>query len=180
MLFRLLFGVDRVSSWTVFEAPAPPADRIDRAEGLRFIKDGFSLQAMLFAPLWLLGQRAFVEVALYACVVLAIVAAATALDIPYIHAALAVIGLHVLVGYEAGAIERSALRRRGFTEISEITGTSEHDAERRFLDIWLPMQRAVRSPSVPETGAATKPAVVATADTRRSHWSLSRLIGGRG
>jgi hypothetical protein len=180
VLFRFLFSATPVSSWTVFESPTPPSDRIDRAEGLRFIKDGFSFQAMLLAPLWLLTQRAFVEVALYGAIVLAIVAAAYALDVPYVHAALAVLGLHVLVGFEAGAIERSALRRRGYTQISEITGTSEHDAERRFLDIWLPMQRAVRGPSVPATGAATKPAVPAAVDNQRSPWSLSRLIGTKG
>lgn len=178
MLFRLLFGADRVSSWTVFESPEPAADRIDRAEALLFVKDGFSLQALLFAPLWLLAQRAFIEAAVYGCIVAGVFAASTVLDVPFIHAVLAVLGLHILVGFEAGVIERSTLRRRGYTQISEITGTSEHDAERRFLDIWLPMQRAVRSPSVPEAGLATQPRV-APAAIRPSPWRLSRLFGGR-
>ena len=42
-------------TFTVHEPPNPPADRIDRAESLVFIKDGFSWIAALFAPLWLLA-----------------------------------------------------------------------------------------------------------------------------
>ena len=44
-------------TFTVHEPPNPPADRVDRAEGLVFIKDGFSWFAALFAPLWLLVHR---------------------------------------------------------------------------------------------------------------------------
>ena len=44
-------------TFTVHEPPNPPADRVDRAEGLVFIKDGFAWFAALFAPLWLLMHR---------------------------------------------------------------------------------------------------------------------------
>ena len=36
-------------TFTVHEPPNPPADRVDRAESLVFIKDGFSWAAALLA-----------------------------------------------------------------------------------------------------------------------------------
>ena len=44
-------------TYTIHERPDPPADRVDRAESLVFVKDGFSWVAALFAPLWLLVHR---------------------------------------------------------------------------------------------------------------------------
>jgi hypothetical protein len=44
-------------TFTVHEAPDPPADRIDRAAGLAFVRDGFSWSAALFTPIWLLAYR---------------------------------------------------------------------------------------------------------------------------
>src|SRR6185312_8279144 len=44
-------------TFTVHEQPNPPADRIDRAERLTFVRDGFSWTAALFAPVWLLAHR---------------------------------------------------------------------------------------------------------------------------
>ena len=44
-------------TFTVHEPPDPPADRIDRAEKLVFVKDGFSWAAALFGPLWMIFHR---------------------------------------------------------------------------------------------------------------------------
>ena len=44
-------------TFTVHEPPDPPADRIDRAEKLVFIKDGFSWIAAVFGPLWMIFHR---------------------------------------------------------------------------------------------------------------------------
>ena len=44
-------------TFTVHEPPNPPADRIERADKLVFVKDGFSWMAALFAPLWMLVHR---------------------------------------------------------------------------------------------------------------------------
>ncbi len=44
-------------TFTVHEPPNPPADRIERADRLVFVKDGFSWMAALFAPLWMLVHR---------------------------------------------------------------------------------------------------------------------------
>ena len=46
-----------MQTFTVHEPPNAPADRVDRAESLLFIKDGFSWGAALFGPLWLLAHR---------------------------------------------------------------------------------------------------------------------------
>ena len=44
-------------TYTIHEQPDPAADRIDRAERLVFVKDGFSWAAALFAPIWLIVHR---------------------------------------------------------------------------------------------------------------------------
>ena len=49
--------VARMPTFTVHEPPNPPADRIDRAERLVFVKDGFSWLAAVFGPVWLLAHR---------------------------------------------------------------------------------------------------------------------------
>ena len=44
-------------TFTMHEPPNPAADRVDRAESLVFVKDGFSWAAALFAPIWLIVHR---------------------------------------------------------------------------------------------------------------------------
>src|SRR2546423_14987770 len=44
-------------TYTIHERPDPAADRVDRAEGLVFVKDGFAWAAALFAPIWLVAHR---------------------------------------------------------------------------------------------------------------------------
>ena len=44
-------------TFTVHEPPSPPPDRLERAESLVFVKDGFSWTAALFGPVWLLVHQ---------------------------------------------------------------------------------------------------------------------------
>ena len=52
--------------YTVHEPQAPASDRLDRAENLSFVGDGFHWTAALFAPLVLIGQQLWLGVAIYA------------------------------------------------------------------------------------------------------------------
>ncbi len=176
MLFRLLFGGDQVSSYTVFEAPEPPADRLDRAGALVFVKDGFSIQAMLFAPLWLMTRRAWLALLGYVLWVAALIAVdlVFAVDAAYLLTALA--ALHLIVGYEAGAIERHAFEHRGWSRLGELVGSSLQDCERRFLDIWLPMQPGVRTSSTAARPADKAPAQPSTTTAERPRGVVARLL----
>lgn len=127
-------------TFTVHEPPNPPADRIDRAERLAFVRDGFSWTAAVFAPVWLLAHRLWWAFAGY-------VAAEVAIELirqsGFLHpgwTTLAAIGMSLLIGLEAGTLRRWSLDRRGWTTLGSVSGRSAEDCERRFLDMWLPKQ----------------------------------------
>ncbi len=140
MLFQLLFGSGRMQTYTVHEGPSRPTDRIDRAEALAFVKDGFSLQAFLLGALWLLMQRLWLGLGLYVAAVVSILSANAWLGLPAMSTLIALIGLHVIVGFEADTIERLGLEQKGWQSLGSVSGTSALDCERRFFDTWLHTQ----------------------------------------
>jgi hypothetical protein len=159
MLFRLLFGLGNTVTYTVHEGPQPLQDRMDRAEALRFIKDGFVFPAALLGLFWLLGQRLWFASVLYVMAALAILFANAALGLSDTAALIAFIGLNLYVGFEADRLERAALEAKGWTSLGAVTGTNALDCERRFFDEWLPLQPVLttKAPagSVPSTMAPT-------------------------
>ena len=147
---------------TVHEPPNPPADRVDRAEALVFIKDGFAWSAALFGPLWLLAHRLWWPLLGYLVVSGALQAVqwTTAVDAGWLT--YATIALNVLVGLEAGALRAWALERRGWQNLGTVTGKTPAECERRFFEAWLPTQPIIAS----RTGAG------AGADGPRKWWRL--------
>lgn len=137
--------------YTVHEAAVPPADRIDRAEALRFVRDGFSWAAALFAPLWMIARGLWLALVVYLVGVGALGLLASAMGLSEEISTVVFLTLHVLIGFEAGEIERWTLARNGWQMIGSITGQSALDCERRFLDTWLPDQPMLR----PETLSAS-------------------------
>lgn len=140
MLLYALFGAQRMQTYTVHEMPQPPSDRIDRAEALRFIKDGFELPAFAFAPLWLLGQKLWLGVLGYAVALAALVIANEYLGLPDAAAVVLLIGLHLIIGFEGDAFVRLDLERKGWSTLGSVSGHNRLECERRFLDGWLPVQ----------------------------------------
>jgi len=133
-------------TFTVHEAPIPPADRIDRAERLAFVRDGFSWTAALFAPVWLLAHRLWWPFAGY-------VAAEGAIELirqsGLLHpgwTTLAATAMSLLIGLEAGTLRRWSLDRRGWTTLGAVSGRNAEDCERRFFDMWLPTQPVLAQP----------------------------------
>jgi hypothetical protein len=127
-------------TFTVHEPPNPPADRIDRAERLAFVRDGFSWTAALFAPIWLLAHRLWWPLAAYVAAEVAIelIRQSGLLDAGW--TTLAAIGMSLLIGLEAGTLHRWSLGRRGWTTLGSVSGRNAEDCERRFFDMWLPQQ----------------------------------------
>ena len=58
--------------FTVHEPPNPPADRIERAEQLEFVRDGFTLLAGLIPPLWMVLNRLWIALLVYLLAVAAV------------------------------------------------------------------------------------------------------------
>ena len=129
---------------TVHEPPDTPADRIDRAEGLVFVKDGFSWPAALFTPIWLIAYRLWWPLLGYvaASALLAWLAGALASG----WTTLATLALHLLIGFEADTLRRWRLGRRGWRTLGTVTGRTAAECERRFFDNWLPAQPVIAAP----------------------------------
>ena len=127
-------------TFTVHEPPNPPADRVDRGEGLVFVKDGFSWAALLFAPLWLLAHRLWLPLLGYVGVVCVLQAGQWLMAGDPEWLTYAMLALHALVGLEAGALREWALDRRGWQNLGAVTGRSLEECERRFMERWLPDQ----------------------------------------
>src|SRR5262245_10693086 len=104
-------GKASMRSYTVHEPPHPPADRIDRGESLVFVKDGFGWSAALFAPIWLLVHRLWWPLLGY--VVLSGLSEGVQLLAPSLGGwmTLAIVALHLLVGFEAGTLRGWGLER---------------------------------------------------------------------
>jgi hypothetical protein len=135
-------------TFTVHEPPDPPADRIDRAEKLIFIKDGFSWAAAVFGPLWMIVHRLWWALLGFVLIVgsLQLIGKAVAIDQRWIG--LAGFALNVLVGFEADTFRRWALNRRGWHMLGAVSGKTYAECERRFFEAWLPAQPII-TPAAP-------------------------------
>ena len=146
---------------TAHEEPSPRADRVDRAERLEFVKDGFSLIAAYLAPIWLLANRLWLAFAGYAAVVGVLSAATAAFDLSEQWLSLGVMLLHLLIGLEADGLKRWSLDRRGWSMVGTVTGRNRAECERRFFDNWLDGTPALAAASLGRGYAA--PAGIAAA-----------------
>jgi hypothetical protein len=143
-------------TFTVHEAANPPADRIDRAEGLAFVRDGFSWSAALFTPIWLLAYRLWWPPLGY-------LAAGVLIDLArqsgVFHTgwiSLAWAALHLVIGFEADTLRRWSLAQRGWVTLGAVSGRNAEDCERRFFDMWLPTQPVLAPAPDPGGGAPAR------------------------
>ena len=132
-------------TYTVHEPPDPPADRIDRAEKLVFIKDGFSWAAAFFGPLWMIVHRLWWALLGFVVVVggLQLVGKLAAVDQRWV--ALTGFAVNLLVGFEADTLRRWALERRSWRMLGAVSGRTYAECERRFFEAWLPTQPILTS-----------------------------------
>lgn len=171
-----------MATFTVHEPPNPPADRIDRGDSMVFVRDGFSLNAALLTPLWLIGNRHWIALAAYAIGMALLVGALLLLDVNPAWITLWVVAYQLIWGYEADELERGALTRRGFETVGTVSGRTRRECERRFFDGWLPRQPILSAapPPAPRTPAEPPPAALTppSAEQKPARRSLlSRLSG---
>jgi hypothetical protein len=123
--------------FTVHEPPNGPANRLDSAERLVFVKDGFSWLAAAVPPLWLLAKRMWLEFAVYVGATGLLVWLLTTAGATNLSNAILII-VQIVFGFEAGALYSAALERRGWRLVGTVAGRNREDCERRFLEVWLP------------------------------------------
>lgn len=177
MLFQLLFGAGRMLTYTVHEGPTPPSDRMDRADALRFVKDGFSMPAALTAPAWLAAHQLWPALVAYLAAAGLIAAAYLWFGLPDLAAVIAMVALHLVVGFEADTIERADLEHKGWNPLGSVTGSAANECERRFFDQWLPLQPVLarRHSHTPPPEQASAPSAENRASVRGSRGAADRL-----
>jgi len=148
-----------MAMWTVWEH-----DRYDearRVEKAVFVRDGFSWLAFLFSPLWLLANGMIV-VLLAFFAISAAVAMAVERTLGMEMAAIVSIALALWLGFEARALRRWSLSRRGWTMTAVVEGKRFETAERRYVAARL-AERDASSPTRTPPGSATPPPLPAGA-----------------
>lgn len=157
MLGSLLhIGTTRVAAFTVHEPQEMSGTRLEQAEKLVFVGDGFSWRAALFSPLYLILRGEWLALAAYAgaaVLALAVLNLIGATSDWYVWTWLL---LNVVTGFEASEIKRWSLGRAGWREVATVSGSSREEAERRFFEAWLPS--VVESPSRDPSGLDFNPA----------------------
>ena len=157
-----------MSVYTVHEPPPRRGAAAPEAERFAFVRDGFSLWAFVFAPLWMLRHRMWLVLLGYVVISAALQIGVRALGGS--AAATAAIGilLGLLVGLEAGTLRRFTLSRRGWNNIGVVSGDDVEDAERRFFDVWVRQRAepAAAPTSAPATSAVARTGAPAAASQR--------------
>ncbi|MFA5121963.1 DUF2628 domain-containing protein [Zavarzinia sp.] len=103
------------------------------APKLTLVAERFSFPAFLLGSLWLLVQRAWIELALYVVVVVAGFAAGIFLWPGHPVGLLTAVAVHLLTGFEAGEIRRRSLARRDRRAIGVVVGENREDALDRLV-----------------------------------------------
>lgn len=153
-------------TFTVHEPPNPPADRVDRAESLVFVKDGFGWMAAIFAPIWLIVYRLWWPLLGFVVLTGAFELIKRGAGVDQRWVGLAVLGLNLMIGFEADTLRRWALERRGWRTLGSVTGKTTAECERRFFETWLPSQPIIAPRADPPASGG-------------SRWRLGGLIGAR-
>jgi hypothetical protein len=126
-----------VKTYTVHEPPNPPANQVERAEGMVFVRDGFSWSALFFGPVWLLAKRMWIPLIFYVAVVTIISVVFGVIGLGGTFTGWIVAALHVLLALEGSTLQRWSLEQRRWTMIGSVQGRTESDGERRFFEAWL-------------------------------------------
>ncbi|CAN1723570.1 DUF2628 domain-containing protein [Hyphomicrobium sp. 1Nfss2.1] len=154
--------------YTVHEPPNASANRLESAEQLLFVKDGFSWLAALLPAVWLLWKRMWLELIVFIALAGLIVWVFTALGAPDLGNGI-LFAIQVLFGFEAGNLNSASLERRGWPLVGTVSGNSREDCERRFLEVWLPTH----------TEIPAAPGVAKRADVPPS-WMQTAMAQARG
>jgi hypothetical protein len=139
-------------TFTVHEPATPAPDRMDRAESLVFVKEGFTWSAAIFTPVWMIVHRLWWPLVAY-ILAMGTIEGIRLLDVaPPAWPSLLSLALHILIGFEADTLRRWSLDRRGWTMLGSVSGKNAAECERRFFNQWLPDQ-----PVITQTPPAHRP-----------------------
>jgi hypothetical protein len=146
--------------YTVHEPPVRTAGVLADPARFVFVRDGFYWWALLLTPLWMLWRRLWLVFGLYLVLSIGIETAMRIYGASAGMTSLAAALISLLVGLEAGSLQRFTLKRRGWNNVGVVFGSDLEDAEQRFFVAWVNGARAQVTPP-----AATPPAAPPTSAT---------------
>ncbi len=135
--------------YSVYEPPSDVRDPEERAEGLVFVKDGFSWPALLVPGFWLLYQRMWLELIAFVALFALLGWVFGSSDLGQTLFGWLGAALVVLFAFEANDLRSAALERQGYRETGTAIGSSVDAAELAFLQSWLPRQEKGRERQAP-------------------------------
>lgn len=168
-MIRYLFQPRGGVVCSVHESAEHATDLLQRAEELRFVRDGFSWLIALLTPFGLLMRGAWLALAIYCSAVAVLLLAVSSMGLPAGLGVLLVLAVGVVFGFEAATIERWSLGLFGWQEVGVVGGADMEECERRFFDAWLPANAPKPLP----------PIDALSADTERGPSLLRRLFASR-
>jgi hypothetical protein len=125
--------------------------------GAVFVPEGFSRNAFVFGPLWLLSCGLWLAFLVWLVVIIMLaVAAAHVLTIGAVY--LIFLAIEIFVGVEGNNLRRGKLARRGYRLVDVVSGTSQEDAERAFFTRWA--EQGLGMPAAPPSRSLAPPADV--------------------
>lgn len=124
----------RLKRYTVHQPPAAgDTSEHDRALATCFVREGFSWPAFVLGPIWLGWQRLWVPLGVYLLAMIVAVLLLNALG----HGEGARLWVYLvgalLLGFEAGNLQRARLRQTGFEEKATVVGHSLAECELRYF-----------------------------------------------
>jgi len=135
---------------SVYTVHAPPsAAAAPDPERFVFVRDGFHFWGFVFGPVWLLCRGLWLVFVIYIAVVAALHGALWLLAVPSASQAMLTFLAHLLVGLEAGTIQRWTFKQRRWSPVGVVTGANREAAERRFYDRWTARDARRQPPPVP-------------------------------
>lgn len=123
----------------IFTVHQPPAKRGEERRGpdrFRFVRDGFHFWAFLFGPFWLIFRRLWLVLLGYVVVAVVLHLILILIGAPPGASFVAQFLLAILIGLEAGTLQRWTLQRRGWRNLGVVAAHRAEEAERRFFDTW--------------------------------------------
>jgi hypothetical protein len=161
--------------YAVFEPPVKnplQADLLAHAERFRFVRDGFSWAALIFAPLWMLWHRLWLALIVYVAIDLIIAVVASLSGLAQGAVTISTVLLALLLGFEGATLRRRKLMWWRWRDLGVVVAKNQEEAERRFFDRWV-----ANDPSVVAAAAATEagigpvvtPAKEVQADLQRAY-----------
>ena len=141
-----------MKTFTVYEPPNAAADRLDRAESLVFVQEGYSWVAAIFTPVWLLANRFWLAFLAYLAAIILIKTGTWLIGAGQAGLNAGLMALHLIIGLEADSIKRWSLEWKGWQLAGTVNGRNAEDCERRFFDNWLPRQPLIRPETLSGSG----------------------------